>query len=407
MVTPTLFAPPERLFAELQRVGMVGVPEAFSVACFAQEIPHAVVAEIEAFVTIFDRVTGRAAWQDAVTAEVPEIARQRRPEVCFFSAWDFHLPTDSPHAWQLIEFNDNGSGVVFAGLINRVFHEVSGLDCRSDLEPPLPLRAFFDHLAAMIAGEAQASGGRALQSVLILDDDESLERGRFRRELELLRDLLRARDRRAEIGPPEALRWDGRRLLCRDAKVSFVINRSTDFFWQGAAFSPLRAAYEDGRVSVAPNPFTYATRSDKRLLEFLSHAEWDAELGIEAEERGLLSAHVPETSLLREENVERLAAARAELVFKPAHGFASHGLLPAAHVGRSRLRRLLRGGVPYVAQRRVPKRRVIVRGQNLWTDLRVWSYRGQRYLLSGRASQHPDRLDLRPPAGWVPTYVRS
>jgi hypothetical protein len=49
---------------------MVGVPETFSIASFAQEIPRAVVTEIDAFVTIFDEVTGRAAWQNAVTAEV-------------------------------------------------------------------------------------------------------------------------------------------------------------------------------------------------------------------------------------------------------------------------------------------------------------------------------------------------
>jgi len=31
---------------------------------------------------------------------------------------------------------------------------------------------------------------------------------------------------------------------------------------------------------------------------------------------------------------------------------------------------------------------------SLWTDLRVWAYRGERVLLSGRASRHPDSVDL-------------
>jgi len=43
-------------------------------------------------------------------------------------------------------------------------------------------------------------------------------------------------------------------------------------------------------------------------------------------------------------------------------------------------------------------------GERLWTDLRVWAYRGEIVLVSGRASRRPDRLDLKPPGGWLPTY---
>ena len=39
-------------------------------------------------------------------------------------------------------------------------------------------------------------------------------------------------------------------------------------------------------------------------------------------------------------------------------------------------------------------------GERLWTDLRVWAYRGEIVLVSGRASRRPDRLDLKPPGGW-------
>ncbi len=75
-----------------------------------------------------------------------------------------------------------------------------------------------------------------------------------------------------------------------------------------AAFSPLRAAYLAGKAYVAPNPFTYATRSDKQLLEFLSLPNWDQKLGILPEERAVLSAHVPATYLPREENLDEIAA---------------------------------------------------------------------------------------------------
>jgi hypothetical protein len=124
-------------------------------------------------------------------------------------------------------------------------------------------------------------------------------------------------------------------------------------------------------------------------------------------ERTLLSAYVPETHLLREENLDEIAAKKAAFFFKPAHGFASRGALTSSQVGKGRLRQLLRKGSAYVAQKTVPKPTLVSQERNitLWTDLRVWAYRGERYLISGRASKQRDLLDLAPPGGWLPTFA--
>jgi hypothetical protein len=61
----------------------------------------------------------------------------------------------------------------------------------------------------------------------------------------------------------------------------------------------------------------------------------------------------------------------------------------------------------YVAQKWVPKSSMEIDGTLLWTDLRVWAYRGKVFHLSGRASRRPDRLDLTPPGGWLPTYAAA
>ena len=80
--------------------------------------------------------------------------------------------------------------------------------------------------------------------------------------------------------------------------------------------------------------------------------------------------------------------------------------MPSARVGRSRLQRLLRRGEDYVAQRKVGRPRVpLGDGNHVWADLRVWAYRGERVLLSGRTSIDENSLDLRPPAGWLPTFA--
>ena len=104
--------------AALQAGGMPAVPGEFSVVLQHQIIPNAILAEISDFILTFDHVTARQAWQAAALLDAPAIVQLRRPEVCFFSAWDFHLPPEG--GWQLIEFNDNGSGFTFAVIVNAL-----------------------------------------------------------------------------------------------------------------------------------------------------------------------------------------------------------------------------------------------------------------------------------------------
>jgi hypothetical protein len=397
----------EEFFAALSAGGMPDIPRDFSVVPLAQRIPVTTLAEIDDFIQLFDRVTTRATWRQIVTKPAPEIARFPRREVCFFTAWDFHL--SSEQGWQLIECNDNGSGFLFAALINRLYYQLSDLAQDRSIEEPPSIDAFTTQIVALTERETKEFYDAVPDGVFfILETSDALRSGKFYRELILLRDLLRKRGRRSEVGPPEDLTLDGKNLVLNRQPVIFVINRSTDFFWEAETFSALRAAYQEGKVYVAPNPFTYATRSDKRLLEFLSLPDWDQTLGILPDERAKLSAHVPATYLLREENIDDIARNKAEFFFKPARGFASHGVLTSSQMGKGRLRQLLRKGSAYVAQKSVPKATLVSPGKdeklNLWTDLRVWSYRGKRYLISGRASKQQDRLDLAPPGGWLPTF---
>lgn len=400
----------EQFFAALTAAGMPEVPQHFSVVPFPQCVSPTVLSEIDAFIRLFDRVTTRPSWQRGVTADAPPISRFPRTEVCFFTAWDFHLSPEQ--GWQLIECNDNGSGFLFAGLINRLFYDLADMGACRAVDPPPTVEELTARVVDMVRREAVAFFGALPDGLcLILDDAESLRQGKFRQELFLLRDLLRAHGWQAAVGVPAQLQWAGRELLWDGQTVAFIVNRSTDFFWQGEEYAALRMAYREGSVYVAPNPFTYATRSDKRLLEFLSLPDSDATLGITPGERAVLSAHVPATYRLREENVAELARRKEEFFFKPLHGFAGRGVLTGAEVGRTRLRRLLARGDGYVAQKKVPK--PVLRGVGvpedvvLWTDLRVWAYRGERFLVSGRASRRPERLDLTPPGGWVPTYAQA
>ena len=399
----------DQLFRALQAAGMTEIPEQFSVVPRHQEIPQSVLTQIGEFIQNFDQITTRFRWQETVTANAPAIAHNKRPEVCFFSAWDFHLPPNYLSDWQLIEFNDNGSGLLFAGLINRIFYDLSRLNQRQDLHPPMDFATLMELIARLVEAEARCFFGEVPQGLfLILDDTESLHRGKFRQELVLLCNHWQQRGWQVAIASPPEIQWQGQ-LMWQGQEVRLIVNRSTDFFWQAEEFMPLRTAYLEGTVYVAPNPFTYATRSDKRLLEFLSLPDWDEILGIQPQERLLMSAHVPETYLIQANNVDAIAQRKAEFFFKPLYGFAGRGVLTSDQVGRSRLHRFLKHGEHYVAQKRAAKSSIPIGDGDqcsvLWTDLRVWAYRGEIFSISGRASCHPDRLDLSPPAGWLPTYA--
>ncbi|BAW80718.1 hypothetical conserved protein [Candidatus Nitrosoglobus terrae] len=403
-----LLAREEQFFAALKAAGMPTVPNEFSVVPLYQVISKATLTEIKQFIHVFERVTTRPSWQEAVSVSASEIARHRRAETCFFSAWDFHLPPNGGP--QVIEFNDNGSGLLFGGLINDLYYQFFNLSENAHIQHPCSYTELSEKVISCIKQEVTEFFDHWPQGIfLILEDSEVLQTGKFRYELTLLRDLFRQQDWSAEIGAPEETSYEQGKLFWRGEPVSFIVNRSTDFLWQTEAFSGIRNAYELGKkLYIAPNPFTYVTRSNKRLLEPLSLSDWDQTLGIQADERAVLSAHVPETHLLRSDNLDKIAQKKEEFIFKPAQGFAAQGLLASTEVGRSRLRRLLREDRGYVAQKKVPKNQLSGAGlerTHLWADLRVWAYRGEILLLSGRASIRPDGLDLSPPGGWIPTYI--
>lgn len=395
----------QEFWSRLRAGGIPGVPDEFSVTFAHQVIPAAVLDEIDAFIRVFEDVTTRPVWQEAVVGSSGQSVPAHRPEVCFFSAWDFHLPPDGP--WQVIEFNDNGSGLLFAGLINECYHAVLEPDLEAVVEAPPSAAELKQHIIRMVRREAEDFFGRMPDGLfLVLDEPDALERGKFQREMEMLRELFHGEGWRADVGSTADLEWDGTWLRHRGEPVSFIVNRSTDFFLEKEVTRALRDAFLSGDVYVAPSPFTYATRSDKRLLEFLSLPHRDSELGVGAGERAVLSRHIPETHLLRPDNIDSLAADRERFAFKPMRSHASRGFLPSARVGRSRLQRLVRRGEDYVAQRKVGRPRIPLGGDgHVWADLRVWAYRGERVLLSGRTSVDENSLDLRPPAGWLPTFA--
>ena len=154
------------------------MPEEFSVVPRHQVIPSATVAEIAEFVRVFDQVTAREGWRAAVQREAPAIAQLTRSEVCFFSAWDFHLPPEG--GCQLIEFNDNGSGFLFATIINDLYHRVASLGQEKSIAPPAQFSAFNRRIGDLVEQEARSFFEEGPDGLfLFLDDAEVIAPGQI------------------------------------------------------------------------------------------------------------------------------------------------------------------------------------------------------------------------------------
>ena len=176
----------EQLWSRLRSAGIPGVPDEFSVTFSHQSIPANVLAEIDDFIRVFEDVTTRSTWQQSVIGSSGQSIPASRPEVCFFSAWDFHVPPEGP--WQVIEFNDNGSGLLYAGLINEVFYALLDPAQQVALEAPLPVVDLGRRVKQMVRREAKAFFGEVPDGLfLILDEAEALERGKFGGEMGMLR----------------------------------------------------------------------------------------------------------------------------------------------------------------------------------------------------------------------------
>jgi hypothetical protein len=73
----------------------------------------------------------------------------------------FERVTTRP-AWQLIEFNDNGSGLLFAALINRTLWELPDSPLRAEVEAPPSFDATARRVAEIVDHEARVGLGPPL-----------------------------------------------------------------------------------------------------------------------------------------------------------------------------------------------------------------------------------------------------
>ncbi|WP_028456046.1 hypothetical protein [Chitinilyticum litopenaei] len=360
-------------------------------------------AQMQAVIRAAETVMATAAWQDAVLAGAPDIARAHFGPQGVFFGYDFHLGERGP---SLIEINTNAGGAYLNLALARA-QTACCAQCPPHTAGTVALQDMEAQWLAMFLAEWRLQRSSTAPRTLAIIDEAPPQQYLYP-EFLLFQRLFAAAGMNCLIASPEALRHADGRLWLGDTVIDMVYNRLTDFYLEQPDSGALRAAYLAGDVVLTPTPRAHALQADKRHLARLSDADSLARLGVDAASAAVLLAGIPPTRTVTAENAGQLWAERRQLFFKPASGYGSK----AAYRGDKLTRRvwadILAGD--YVAQALAPpgERRVAVTGSDACefkTDVRAYVYRGEVQLFAARLYQGQTTNFRTQGGGFAPVYM--
>jgi len=374
-------------------------PHLFSEAPVFLEETHA--EGMRRIVEAVERITRLPAYQRMALANAPAIAQIDMGNTGVFMGFDFHSAAEGP---RLIEINTNAGGaflnVAAAGALRS---------CCPPADKLLSKRPGVTELEAgihsMFAAEWAAAGQRReLRTVAIID--ETPREQFLYPEFRLAQSLLEARGIAVHIGDPRELTIDGDRLLLRGHAVDLVYNRLTDFYFESASSSILRAAYGRRLAVVTPGPRAHALYADKRNLAILSDGAELRRLGAVDEDVEVLVQGVPRAREVMGDEAEWWHD-RKRWFFKPRTGFGSRG----AYRGDKLTRRVFADVVAgeYMAQEFTPpgeRVRSAADGRQVFkVDIRCYTFRGQVQQMTARLYQGQTTNFRTAGGGFAPVFV--
>lgn len=353
----------------------------------------AVVAAVEA-------AAEDPAYQAAVLAWAPDIARHDFGPRAAFMGYDFHLGADGP---KLIEVNTNAGGA----FLNAFLARAQGACCREaeDAMRAAPMAEFETSVWAMFLAEWALQGRTGEPRSIAIVDDRPREQYLFP-EFLLAQRFFERHGAKVWIVDPGELRFTAGVLQHDGEAVDLVYNRLVDFSFEAAEHEALRDAYLAGAVVMTPGPRNHALFADKRNLTLLSDPAAAAGFGLTPDQRQSLLA-VPRTVMVTAVNAEDLWSGRKRYFFKPAGGHGGKAVYRGDKMTRGVWAEVQQGG--YIAQElAVPsERRIRIDGEirALKLDVRVYTYRGSPLLTAARVYQGQTTNFRTPGGGFAPVFV--
>lgn len=362
------------------------------------------VNQISEIIQAVEYIVALPAYQQAVLAYAPEIARHEPHTLGVLFGYDFHLSATGPH---LVEINTNAGGA----MLNAVLAKAQLACCdevRHVMQGPVPIDRLEGALFSMFTEEWAKSGKGnkgSLQTIAIIDT--APQEQYLYPEFLLFQHLFAGRGVQALILDPQQVTLHDGALWHGDTKIDMVYNRLTDFDFSQAEHAALREAYLSNAAVITPHPRAHALYADKRNLILLTDEtllrSWDvAENVIQTLMQG-----IPRTVAVTPENAESLWSNRRQLFFKPAKGYGSRAVYRGDKVTKRVWAEIIKGD--YVAQTLVlPSERRLVMDQDavdLKLDVRSYAYDGKTILLTARMYQGQTTNFRTNGGGFAPVYT--
>src|SRR5689334_1021771 len=180
--------------------------------------------QMKELISAIQRVSALPAFEHAVLADAPAIARIQPRALGVFAGFDFHVGPEGP---KLIEINTNAGGAML-----NAAADWRHPDCCREGNPTVRVPASRERLAAdfiaMFRNEWRiARGDRPLRTIAIVDDQPS--RQFLFAEFQLFADLFNAHGLDASIVDAADLEYSNGQLRTGDRVIDLVYNRLTDF----------------------------------------------------------------------------------------------------------------------------------------------------------------------------------
>ncbi|MGE0580749.1 MAG: hypothetical protein AB7P31_01255 [Steroidobacteraceae bacterium] len=360
-------------------------------------LPATAIEEMLQTARAIEAVATLPAYQQAVLAWAPDIARHDPGPIGVFMGYDFHLTDDGP---RLIEVNTNAGGA----FLNAVLRQAQRACCvEEDLAAANPgALAFEPAVVAMFLEEWRLQGRAGRPQRIALVDTRPQEQYLYP-EFLLAQRLLARHGFETVIAEAAALRHEGGRLLLAGEPVDLVYNRLVDFALERPEHAALRDAYLQGAVVLTPHPRAHALFADKRNLGLLSDGARLASWGLDTQVLDALRA-IPRTVLVTADNAQALWGARKDYFFKPAGGHGGKAVYRGDKLTRGVWAQIVQGG--YIAQEYAApgERRIRLDGEPVVrkVDVRLYTYGGQLLLSAARLYQGQTTNFRTPGGGFAP-----
>ena len=357
------------------------------------------IGQVERVVSAVEDVVTLSAYQTAVLQWAPGIARFDPHSPGGLLGLDFHLTSNGP---RLIEINTNPGGA----LLNALLGQAQRICMPGVVRSATDMAEAEERVLEVILDEWRLQrGAEPLAFVAIVD--EAPETQYLYPEFLLFRHLLIRHGIHAAICDPRELTQEAGRLSLAGRPVDMVYNRLTDFSLAELGNAAIRAAYLAGKVVVSPHPRAHALYADKRNLVLMGSREFLTHAGASSPTTAILTAAVPHTVVVGDNNRDALWERRRELFFKPAAGFGSK----ASYRGDKLTRRVwgeMATGT-YIAQEVVTpsERHVGADSLPLKTDIRCYAYRGRPLLYAARLYQGQTTNFRTPGGGFAPVLTSA